>query len=442
MKLPRVYEKAGSLYYVEDLPERAPDRLIDGRRVSGRPKQKWHRLCRADAGEAALHEALAAFHGRRDSRERGNMKTLLAEHRLAQAATLRSFAVRKEYERMYDVIGRAFAEFDAVEVEPGDVLDFLNTNFGEKRTARRAYKARLSTFFSWCVLNAGRTGVRENPCREIRLQAPAKRKGRMSGALYWAMHEALPEIGRLFLELCYATRQRPTEIRLLRDSSILAERIRFEPSKTLSSSAEYVEIARTPWINAALERLRELRDARLRERIKARKVIPLDEQRDPFLLLSEDGTPFTKSGLNTVWRRAREKAAIASASASASASVALRAAALPGAADSLPPGAAAPSSSTSPDAAAVAVVESEPLAALTGLKLAAAVAGHPLASALLRVTTRDIRAFALAQMETQGYPLKAIRESAAHTTTNQTEGYLNQHRERFSDAVLRPPVKP
>jgi hypothetical protein len=392
MTTTRVHAKHGAWFYVEDLAERKPARLVDGKLVPGRPKQKWHKLSRVVDGEAALHEALARFHGRPVEADRGDVKTLLAEHARVHFPTL-TFGVRKEYERMYGVIGEEFAEFNAVEVEPGDVLEFLNLKFATRWTARRAYKARLSTFFSWCALNAGRTGVKANPCSVISLPGAPKRKGRMSAQVYWAMHAALPEVGRLFLELSYASRQRPTEIRLLRESALRANRVRFEPTKTLRTSGGYVEITRSPWINAMLERLRELRG----ERLKARKVIPLDEQRDPFLLVCEDGTPFTKSGLNTVWRRAREKAA----------------------------------------KDADQVMGEENLAHVVGKQQRRST----LACALLAVTTRDIRPFALSRMEQDGHTVEAIREAAVHTTTGMTEQYLNQHRERYSSAVLTPPPR-
>lgn len=356
MRIKRVYPKNGSWHYVEDLDERNPR--------TGRPLQKWHKLSRIDAGDAALHQALADFHGKK--LERGNMKALIADFSKDHFPTLKGFEVRKEYERMFGVIGEAFADFDAAEVEPGDVVKFLNDNFAKKRTARRAYKARISTFYSWCVQNQKKTGVTVNPCREIKLAAPPKRKGKMSWERYWKMFDALPEIGQIYLELSYLTPQRPTELRLLRESAVLQDRIRFEPTKTEDSSGEYVEVLRSARINQLLRRLRELRA----DRLAARKVIPLEEQRDPYLMVTEDGTRFSKTGLNSMWRRARDRAK------------------------------------------------------------------------LPEVTTRDIRPFALSQMEKAGHRVEKIREAAVHTTTAQTEEYLNQHRERFSTIVLATPRRP
>lgn len=353
MKISRVYPKGGRWWYLEDLQEKNPK--------TGRPKQKWHPLTRCDEGDQALLDALREFKGSPPP-GRGNMPARLEEFRRSPRFRRLSFNVRKEYERMYGVIGEAFADFNDIDVLPADVLDFLDGNFAEHPTARGHYKARLSTFFSWCVL---KDYLKVNPCREIKLPKPPKRRGKMSWPTYWAMFDALPEGGRLFLELVYLLSQRPTEPRLLRESWILPDRIRFEPTKTEHSSGEYVEIVRSPRINELLDRLRELRA----ERLKGRKVVPIDEQRDPYLFVNERGEPLTKTGVNSMWRRARDRAVCP------------------------------------------------------------------------EVTTRDIRSFALSQMEADGHPLEAIRQAAAHTKTGQTDDYLNQHRERLSTVILATPTR-
>lgn len=351
MTTTRVYLKAGRYYYVEDLEERNP--------LTGRPKQKWHKLTREDEGVAAMHSAMAALLGR-PAESSGNLPKLLVEFKGVHLPGL-TFDVRKEYGRMYAVIAAAFNEFDASQVTPGDVIKFLSDNFTGKPTARGQYKARLSTFFSWCVLNS-HTGVSVNPCREIRLSSPPKRKGRMNAAVYWALHDNLTPMGRCFLELTYLTRQRPTEIRLLRESQIGQERIRFVPTKTEDSSGEEVEVLITPEIAAALDRARALRPKR--------KVELLDRRRDPYIIQARDGEHYSKNGLYEVWRDACN------------------------------------------------------------------------AAGLRGVTTRDIRSYALSQMERMGFDVREIQKAAAHTNMATTEGYLDQHRDRHSDARLLPPERP
>lgn len=351
MKIKRVHVRNGRYFYIQDLEERYS---------SGKPKQKWHALTRVDEGEQAMLDARDKLLGK-PHKKVGNMPALLKLFRADHLPGLTP-DVCKEYERMYDFIALEWEEFDVDQAIPGDVLTFLQDNFSAKLTARRHYKARLSTFFSWCVLN---DHCATNPCREIKLKAPVKRKGRMNAGNYWKMFDALPAMGQCFLELTYLTRQRPTEIRLLRESAILETHIHFEPTKTEDSSGEEVDILITPAIRRALDRARSLR-----KKAKAGQPIELQRKRDPFIIQSEDGGHFTRSGLFSTWTRARK---------------------------------------------------------------AAGVKG---------VTTRDIRPYALHEMEAAGYSLRDIQLSAAHASVTTTEGYLEQHRDRISEAAIDLPQRP
>jgi integrase len=292
MKTTRVYQKGGSFYYVQDLDERHPK--------TGRPKQKWHRLCRIDEGDAVMHQRLADLLGEAPAQQ-GNMPALIKDFQAVHFSTL-SFEVKREYERMFQVISTAFEAFNASQVEPGDVLQFLNDNFPGKQNTKGKYKARLSTFFSWCVLNQSRTGVEVNPCREIRLKAPTKQRGKMNADVYWAIHEKLTPMGQCFLELMYYTRQRPTEIRLLRESQIGPQYIHFEPTKTADSCGEVVDILITPEIRACLEHARTQRPT------AGGKITDLAKHRDPYIIQARDGDKYTKNGIYEVWRDAVEAA--------------------------------------------------------------------------------------------------------------------------------------
>lgn len=340
-RIPRVYIKDGRYYYVQDLEERSP--------TTGRPKQKWHALTRVDEGEAALHAALAVFFSEKPTK---NMGVLIQEFLKAHLPSL-VFSSRKEYERVFEMVAKAFVEFDADEVLPGDVMDFLS-QFEGSPVARNHYKSKLSTFFSWCVLHSH---IPVNPCREIRISKPPKRTGRLNGLKFWAIYDALPPIGQCFMMLTFLTRQRPTEIRLLQEKHIGPTYITFKPTKTERSSGEQVEVLITPQIQTELDRARKLAKV---------KGMPGSSA---FIIQTTGGTAFTRQGLKSMWVRGRDKAGC-------------------------------------PD-----------------------------------VTTRDIRPYALKAMEAQGYDLKAIQLSAAHTKRGQTEDYLNQYRDRVSDAVILPPKR-
>jgi hypothetical protein len=99
MKLKRVTIKDGRYYYIQDLEDRS--------KTTGRPKQKWYKLSRVDAGEAALHKALAELLGDCE-KQTGSMGKLITEFNKLHLPSL-SPGVRKEYERMYGVIANGFA---------------------------------------------------------------------------------------------------------------------------------------------------------------------------------------------------------------------------------------------------------------------------------------------------------------------------------------------
>jgi hypothetical protein len=146
------------------------------------------------------------------------------------------------------------------------------------------------------VLNS-HTGVKVNPCREIKMSRPPKRRGKLNAERFWKIHDALTPMGQCFLELTYLTRQRPTEIRLLRDSHIggRADYIHFVPTKTEDSRRPLeVDVLITPEIRAAIERARALRPQR--------KVVDLERRRDPFIIQTRTGDGYSKNGLYEVWR--------------------------------------------------------------------------------------------------------------------------------------------
>lgn len=288
VKIPRVHPKNGRWYYVRDLEDRSEK--------TRRPKQQWVKLTKIDEGEPALLEALKKLLTEPEQDAGGNFQTWAAEFLKIKLPSLTP-NVREEYRRMYKVICAAFADFDVDEVEPGDILDFV-AEWDDKPTSRKAYKARLSTFFSYCVLHTGKTGVIANPCREVTVQAPPKRRGRFTPEIYWKIHDNLSDVGQCFMDLMYLTRQRPTEIRLLKESAILPTHIHFAPTKTEDTSGEIVDVVRTPEIDAVIDRARRLQ--------KVRAV----GRGDAFLIQSEDGGGFTRWGIRSAWDRACAKAGI------------------------------------------------------------------------------------------------------------------------------------
>jgi len=263
----RVYVRNGAYYLVD---------------IGGR----WHRLCRVSEGEPAMYLALSeALQG---TPKQGNMRAALARFRAAHLH-LMAHSTKKEYERNYDLIAEAFAEFDVAQVQPRHVVKFL-ANFADKPTARRHYKARLSTFFRWAVTEEGlRT---DNPCSEIRVKSPPKQKTKWTDELFLAVRGQLSDMMQCYHDLSFLLYQRTTDIRMLKRSQIDKDVIHFRPTKTARSSGAEVDVPITPAIRAVLERAAKL--------VKVRA----GPGGDAFVIQSSDGDAFTRSGIYSAYLRA------------------------------------------------------------------------------------------------------------------------------------------
>ena len=98
-KLPkRVYLKHGSLWFVDI-------------------ERKWHKLCRAEAGEVVMYQALAA---RLEALPLTRMPAAIARFKQEYLPGL-AVTTQKEHARLLDVAGDEFAAFDVPDVQPSDI---------------------------------------------------------------------------------------------------------------------------------------------------------------------------------------------------------------------------------------------------------------------------------------------------------------------------------
>jgi integrase len=268
----RVYEHHGSWCFVDSA-------------------RKWHKLCRVEDGEPALYEALAKV--MRAADEPDWMPEALAAFRLSPAFTKLTPGVRAEHGRLYDKLAVEFADFRVTDVAPSDVVKLLEIKWAGKATAARHVKARLSSFFRWCV---ARGLCKSNPCREVWLDSPPKHKAKWTDERFHTIRDALPAMMQVYLDLSFLVYQRATDVRLLRWSQLRGGVIHFEPTKTAKSSGAEVDIPITPEIATVLERARKL------AKVKA------GPHGDAFVIQTRDGGAYTRFGVRSALDRAAEKA--------------------------------------------------------------------------------------------------------------------------------------
>lgn len=268
----RVYEKHGAWYFVDR-------------------GNKWHRLCKITEGEAAMFAALAKVMA---APPEGSMPSAIAAFKIAKLKSL-SLSASKEYSRLLDIAADDFEAFDVPDVRPADVKKSVEHHYPDAATAARAYKARLSTFFRWAV---GKGLRDDNPCTEVWLDAPDKRDRYITHEEYHAIRERLHPMAQVFIDLCYLTAQRSTDIRVMRWNQLTPEGLAFRPTKTAKSSGAKILVPVSPAIQECLD------SAKLHGRIK-----PLPNSTG-YVIQQADGSLYTMSGLRSAWQRACKDAGI------------------------------------------------------------------------------------------------------------------------------------
>ena len=298
----RVYIKHGSYRYFSPVKIRDPK---DGKLKS------WITLCNVVHGESAMLMALALLIGG-PRNETGSMPYLCGEFKENKLDDYED-ETKATYKRYLDLIADKFVEFHAANVTTKDVADFLRMQFKGKPNTAKKYAALMTKLFKYAI---GELGLRQdNPIDQIDLSGykSGTRKVLATHAQVKAIREAgmqsTPrkdtkgvydtQSGPMFaclIDMSYLVWQRAIDIRLLKESQIDDGRIRFRPSKTIKSSGKTVDITITPGIQAVIDAARAIK--------KDYGVI------SPYLFPTKKGRPYAKSGLFSMWDRARTRAGI------------------------------------------------------------------------------------------------------------------------------------
>lgn len=244
------------------------------------------KLCRVADGEAAMYAELA----KRMAAPAQNMITAAVKKFKTECLGALSPSARKEHARILDVFADEFAEFRVDQVTAADIKRSIRNKYADKPSAARAYKSRISTFFSWAVTEQE---LRlDNPAREVPTKKPPKHKTPWTWPLFYAVRALLSPMHQCYHDLSFLVYQRTTEIRLLERAHIdrQAGVIRFAPSKTEDSSGLGVDVPITPEIEAVLERAAGI----------SRKLKTVC----PFVIHTAQGTPYTRSGIYSAYLRA------------------------------------------------------------------------------------------------------------------------------------------
>jgi integrase len=303
----RVYVKHGAYYFVPREPMRDP--------VSG-VKKTWLPLARVEDGLPAMYSALAKLlHGQQSAV--GSMPYVCAEFKAHKLADYEP-TTQADYRRYLDVIAAVFEDFHANQVTAKDCADFLREKFKGKANTARKVAALMGKLFRYVI---GELGLRQdNPMDQLDLgeYKKARRTKLPTHAQIQAIRAAgmtstpredtggtyATASGPMFaciIDMSYLLWARAIDIRTLKETQIIQvdgadTYIRIKPTKTQKTSGKMVDIAITPQIAAVIKRARALK--------RKYEVI------SPYLFPTQKGGAYTKSGLSSMWQRAKERAKI------------------------------------------------------------------------------------------------------------------------------------
>jgi integrase len=296
----RVYIKDSAYQYM------APVKILDPK--DGKLKF-WIRLAAFKPDHSNEHAMLSALAAIKTDKQAtlGTMPHLCAEYK---ANKLGKYTpdVQDQYRQYLDTIAKDFQKFTVAQVTTRACAEFLRNNFKDKANTARKYGALMARLFRYAISGLG---LREdNPMDQIDLDEfeVSRREVLATHEQAFAVRAAgfIGEDGRktqsgpmfaCLIDISYLCWQRAKEFRLLKESQIEDGRIRFKPTKTEKSSGLSVDITITPAIQDVIDRAREVK--------KQYKVI------SPYLFPAKKGTPYAKSGLTSMWDRARGRAVAA-----------------------------------------------------------------------------------------------------------------------------------
>lgn len=298
----RVYLKHGAYYYVSTEPIRCP---------ATQELKKWIRLSDADAGESAMLTALGLLLGGNALVE-GSMPYLCKEFKAHKLGEYEE-ETRKTYGRYLDLIAKEFSEFHASQVTTKDCADFLRIQFKGKSNTAQKYTALMGKVFRYAI---GELGLRQdNPVdqldssnyktkrrtvlpthEQIQLIRAAGMQSKERTGTKTTFATASGPMFACIIDISYLLWARAIDIRLLKESQIESGRIRIKPSKTVKTSGKMVDITITPAIQDVIDRARALK--------RKYEVI------SPYVFPTQKGGAYSKSGLSSMWRRAKDRLGI------------------------------------------------------------------------------------------------------------------------------------
>jgi hypothetical protein len=273
-------------------------------------KRTWVPLTRIVEGLPAFYSALAKEHGRAERPD--YMPQVVAAWNAAVMAK-HSAKTQIDETRRSKVIAASFEAFRCEEVEPPDVVEFLEPLQATKRT-HDMFRTQLHSIFAYAELKGWRKAgsnpvsvvpamgyvprtryITDSELRRIKvgciygMDGRRNRSGITTACAIELAYLTAMDVGVMIRILEQRDPERPDE------PHICAEGIWLRRSKTEHKGGDALIIEWTPRLRAVVNRLLRLKAERNLKKRACQRV------QTPALLTKQDGTPLTYEALSNAW---------------------------------------------------------------------------------------------------------------------------------------------
>tara|TARA_A100000171_G_scaffold46447_1_gene51308 strand:+ start:5815 stop:6801 length:987 start_codon:yes stop_codon:yes gene_type:complete len=256
----------------------------------GKSAYEWHpkgggavRLCALDATEADVWLAFRVA--------QGDVKVKHCQWLADEYFKSKEFAdlaprTKKDYKRYWERLALVFGKQQCNSVKPEHVRRYMDLR-AESSVAMANKEKKLLAIMMRYGFERGHT--KENPCDPVK---NFKEKGRdryITDAEYNDFYNRASPMCQVMMDISYTCAARSQDVRKIRMADIKKEGLFIEQAKTGKKQVKL-------WTNrlrAAVTLAKQLRSQRMKSSTSL------------FLLVTSTGSPYTESGMKSLWRRER-----------------------------------------------------------------------------------------------------------------------------------------
>jgi integrase len=192
---------------------------------------------------------------------------------------------QKDYSGYSKKICSVFGKMNVNAIKPEHVRKYMDIRGKTSKIQANRESAYMSTVCSW---GFERGKIEANPCKGVKRFTEKPRSRYITDAEYQAVHDNAPLSVQIAMEISYLCAARKNDILNLTKNKLTKEGIYIKQGKT---GKEQIKL----W------------NKQLRKTVNQSKTI--SKVKSIYIIHKQDGTKYTDSGFNSIWDRARKKAA-------------------------------------------------------------------------------------------------------------------------------------